>query len=149
MTEVNSVTDIESPRIDKIEGTKNIEARKFNIPRELGDVFAVEGGNPNYKYGWLNVEPKHLSMLKMKGWEVVDAAQAKRDGLKVFTPDGTPIDSARKIGDLVLARIPRVIYDEITRRDSERANILKKTTKERFLNSTRGKGVTGFVEGDD
>ena len=149
MVEINQSTDIESPRIDKIEGAKNIDARKFNIPRELGDIFAVKGGNPNFVYGWLNVEPKRLSWLKAKGWEVLDAAQAKKDGLDVFTPDGRPIGTTRKIGDLVLARIPKEIYQESKRRALERANILNRSNKERFLNETNKKEYKGFVEGDD
>lgn len=146
--EHNNTVKTEKPAVDferetKIDGTI-VNKRQFigKLPDQMQDAFEVQGGNPEYIYNWINRKEERVSMKKYEGYEIVTESMAKADKLHYTSPDGKSVDAVLSIGDLVLGRVRKSIYDAKKQKARNRANMLNQQSKAEFQNKT---GQYGFI----
>lgn len=80
------------------------------------DPFYVGNQDPNYYYCWLNKKPENLERRKLEGYEIVTSTEGES---ALAPPDAL---HERKIGDVVLARMPRERYERLVARAKQRAD---------------------------
>jgi hypothetical protein len=102
------------------------------------DIHHVEGGDPNFVYRWLNTQKQNLETKKIRGWEVDSSG-------KVKTLSGSE-DSTHRVGDLILARMPKEKYEKMMREKKELGEGRRKIIKDRFREEGRLAGVKTFDE---
>src|SRR6266478_5359317 len=89
---------VDTPLIDMMERMPNI------------DMFYITNKDPNYHYCWLNTKPENIERAKaIWGWEVL-GEDHKENALVPPNAAGE-----RKLGDVVLARMPMERWERIQR----------------------------------
>jgi hypothetical protein len=106
------------------------------------DLLKIEGGDPNYEYGWMDVrDPMHAYKIRKGLWEQVDA-----DKDDVICAGSVKDGGAIRVNELMLVRMPKDRFRKI--RLAWDAISLAKESKI----SARFKGemdATGRALGDD
>lgn len=80
------------------------------------DPFYVGNQDPNFYYAWINKKPENVERRKLEGYEIVNSLEGES---ALAPPDAL---KERRIGDVVLMRMPRERYERILRRNQERAD---------------------------
>lgn len=100
------------------------------------DQFHVANPDPNYYYCWLNAKPDNLERMKnIFGYEIV-AAKHKEGALVPPNAAGE-----RKLGDVVLARMPRERYEKLMAMKKRRAESQMSAANEAWRDATEKAGL--------
>jgi hypothetical protein len=117
------------------------------------DKLHVEGQDDNFKYRWIRVRPDApiFGGKDVRDWEVAREGEIEVEKLSPFAI--TPLDSTRRQGDLVLARMPRDLADERNLYYQEKAKLQREAArKPAEMGEVRGsdrKYFTGSLEDDN
>jgi len=118
------------------------------------DPFTLSNKDPKYEYRFLKDEFKNLSMktgnmlFQKGGWQLVNRAHLKKLGIadEYIAPDGL-----YRVGDTVLARIPKELYAEKREYKQKQAdapmNMIKRTMKKGDNASEISSGIHESMKG--
>jgi len=122
------------------------------------DPFYLSDKDPRYVYRFLRADDKNLSiktsnLLHEKGgWQVVGSGHAKRLGIAdeyIKKDDKLGPDGAYRVGDTILAFMPKELYAKKEKVKQEKANAPLKAV-DRLLKEgdpSAGKGIHNSLEG--
>lgn len=107
------------------------------------DITYIEKKDPRYAYRWLRDDHKNLSLstgnvlLQNGGWKLVEKPHAERIGItdKFVSPDGLV-----RRGDLVLAFMPKELYQIKMDHEKEKAQAPMKAVVKRVTEGDPGLG---------
>lgn len=117
------------------------------------DPFYLSKKDPDYEYRFLRADDKNLSkktgnlLFQSGGWQICGRTHLVRIGVKerFISPDGM-----YRVGDQVLAFMPKKYYDEKLKYKQEQANAPVRTVKrmlEEGDNSVGGKDIHKTMKG--
>jgi len=131
----------------KVEGVEAIDPNSLTLESELVsqmDELSVTNRQPGYEYCWVNFDsPSHArglmvkNKLREKGWEIVCGDMPEAIEVK-------DVAGNRRVGDVILMRIPKPLYDAHLRLERERAARMSgssHSTLQELGEKYRGRGV--------
>ena len=123
--------------IESVDKTKKeVEGQARDILGRDLDIHFVGNKDPNFVYRWLNTHKQNLETKKIRGWEIVQDKSIK-------TLDGSG-ESTHKIGDLILARMPKGKYEKMVAERKRLGDERRKVVKRRFREEAEIEGVKTF-----
>lgn len=148
------VADELAEQIDAMPEGAKIDPRAFKVENELAqhfNILDVSNGDLMLKYRWV-YSGQHGLQIKMAladGWQVVQGDDPEAIELK-----GIGADTTRRLGDVILMKIPRDKYVMIQRREARKREAQEQAVSSRFEEiiapyRRRGYGATAIVNGVD
>ena len=125
---------------------KEVKRMVDEIMKKKQDLLRVEGKDPEMSYYWVSNEKKRVEQRKAEGFIPVGSDPRDKD-VKTLASKITP---QHELGDLVLMKRPKVITQEIRRRQAEQRRALKTKVQSELREdiSRLGKGIA-FEKGKE
>ena len=115
---------------------KTIKRMVDEIMKRKQDILRVEGKDPEMSYYWVSNEKKRIEQRKAEGFIPVGDALKDKE-IKTLATKTAP---QHELGDLVLMKRPKVITDEIRRRQAEQRKSLRTRVQVELKESLSGLG---------
>lgn len=100
---------------------KEVKRMVDEILKKKQDLLRVEGKDPEMSYYWVSNEKKRVEQRKAEGFVPVGSDSRDKE-VKTLASKITP---QHELGDLVLMKRPKVITEEIRRRQADQRRALK------------------------
>lgn len=100
---------------------KDVKRMVDEIMKKKQDLLSVEGKDPEMSYYWVSNEKKRVEQRKAEGF--IPVGNDPKD--KEIKTMAGKISPQHELGDLILMKRPKVITQEIRRRQSEQRRALK------------------------
>lgn len=117
--------------LESVNGQGQVKADKSDYTLEIledydkeADAFKIPNEDPNYAYRFLNIQTQNISrktgnlLYDKGGWQICPREHLKKIGIKdsFISADGT-----YRVGDVVLAFMPRRLYEKKEEHKRKRA----------------------------
>lgn len=120
-----------------------VEVTKEDRENKPYDPLEVRNKDPNYEYRWARKTDINLRKKEYQGYEFVNATTNK--GEKISEDPRTGVikvpDGSRHIGDTVLMRVSKAVYDGRRRESVDKAQRRLEAAKHEYLDKHRGTGA--------
>lgn len=140
---------LEEQAAHELQNVESIDPTAMEIERELAGHFnelEVQNADPAFVYKWVNFVSNNGIALRQatappERWEIVTGTMKEAEDLKA-------IDGTRKLGDVLLLRMPRKRYEILEKVRADKAALQQQGYENNLLETGRRHGIKVYRNED-